>query len=141
MAGWDREVFTKNLIDDMRQHGGNVTTGPMAGRALLVLTTTGARSGQPRMAVLNFSRDGDAYVVAGTANGAPTDPSWIWNLKADPTAEVEAEGSRFAARAALADGSARDDLWDRHVAALPWFADYPQKTGRVIPMVRLTPAL
>jgi deazaflavin-dependent oxidoreductase (nitroreductase family) len=141
MTDWDPEAFTRTMIEDMRANGGEVTKGPMAGEPLLVLTTTGAKSGQARTAIVKFTRDGDAYCVAGSKSGAPTDPSWYANLRANPDVQVEADGRIFNARATVAQGSDRDRLWARHVEALPGFGEYLAKTeGRVIPMIRLTPA-
>jgi deazaflavin-dependent oxidoreductase (nitroreductase family) len=136
---WDPEAFERNMIEDMRAHGGKVTSGPMAGQPLLIMTSKGAKTGEPRTAILTFTRDGDAYVVAGSKGGAPTDPLWLTNLRANPEVEVEAEGRKVRVRASEAKGADRDRLWERHVAALPAFAEYPEKSGRVIPMVRLTP--
>ena len=78
--------------------------------------------------------------VAGTANGSPTDPAWVSNLRATPEVSVEAKGRSFPAKATIVDGDERDRLWDRHVERLPWFGDYPSQIERTIPMVRLTPA-
>jgi deazaflavin-dependent oxidoreductase (nitroreductase family) len=140
MADWDPAAFTKALVADLREHGGKVTSGPMAGRTLLVLTTTGAKTGQPRVAVVTYTRDGDTYTVAASKSGMPTNPSWFANLVANPTVTIEAEGNTTEAKAAVAEGADRDELWDRHVKAHPEFASYPEKTGgRVIPMIRLTP--
>jgi deazaflavin-dependent oxidoreductase (nitroreductase family) len=139
MTDQDPESFENALIADMRAHDGRVTTGPMAGHPLLVMTSKGAKSGESRRAILTFSRDGDAYVVAGSASGSPTDPAWLHNVEADPGVAVEAEGRTFDAIASVAEGADRDRLWDRHVAALPHFAAYPEQSGRTIPMVRLTP--
>ena len=141
MAPFDPTVFENAIIDDMRAHGGAVTSGPLAGHPLLVLTSTGARSGAQRRAILTFSRDGEDYVVAGTASGSPSDPAWVSNLHHTPEVAVEAENRRFTATARVVEGADRDRLWDQHVDALPWFAEYPQKVGgRTIPMVRLTPS-
>lgn len=140
MTDWDPEAFENALIADMRANGGRVTSGPLAGHPLLVMTSTGARTGQTRRAVLTFSRDGGDYVVAGTASGAPTDPDWVANVQANPGVEIEAEDRTFGATASVAEGAERDRLWAQHVEALPWFADYPEAVGRVIPMVRLTPS-
>ena len=138
---FDPKEFEDALIEEMRANDGRVTSGPLAGHPLLVLSTRGAKSGAERRAILTFSRDGDDYVVAGTASGARTDPAWVHNLGEHPEARVEAENRQFDARAAvIASGPERDRLWEQHVARLPWFADYPEQTGRVIPMVRLTPA-
>jgi deazaflavin-dependent oxidoreductase (nitroreductase family) len=135
----DASTFEDQLIADWREHGGTVTSGPLAGHPLLLMTSTGAKTGDVRRAILTFSRDGDAYVVAGTAGGAPTEPAWRHNVAANPDVTIEAEGRTFQARASVADGADRDRLWDQHVTALPHFAAYPEQTGRVIPMVRLTP--
>lgn len=132
-------TFEDQLIADMRAHAGQVTTGPLAGHPLLVMTSTGAKTGNPRRAILTFSRDGSDYVVAGTAGGAPTDPSWLPNVRTDPDVVAEAEGRTFDATASVADDADRDRLWEQHVATLPQFAAYPEQTGRVIPMVRITP--
>jgi deazaflavin-dependent oxidoreductase (nitroreductase family) len=139
MAAWDPEAFENALIDDMRAHGGAVTAGPLAGNPLLVMTSIGATSGQPRRRILTFTRDGQDYVVAGSKNGDPQDPHWLNNVRAHPRVAVEAEGRTFEATASITSGADRDRLWAAHVAALPNFADYPKKAGRVIPMVRLTP--
>jgi deazaflavin-dependent oxidoreductase (nitroreductase family) len=116
-----------------------VTSGPLAGVPLLVLTTTGLRTGEPRTSVLTYSRDGEAYVVAGSKSGAPADPYWFNNLKINPDVKVEVDARAFDAVASVATGKDRDALWDRHVAEHANFAEYPEKAGRVIPMVRLTP--
>jgi len=140
MPDWDPAAFTKAVIADMREHGGKITSGPMAGRTLLVLTTTGAKTGQERVTVVTYTRDADAYVVAASKSGEPTNPAWYANLVANPTVTVETEGKVMEATAEVAEGADRDALWDRHVEAYPGFADYVGKTGgRVIPMIRLTP--
>jgi deazaflavin-dependent oxidoreductase (nitroreductase family) len=136
MTDWDPEAFTRALIADVRENG-RPTSGPMAGRPLMVLTTTGAKTGQPRTVVVTFTRDGDAYVVAGSKSGAPTDPYWFRNLRSNPLVRVEADREAFEARATEVEGADREQLWDRHVAERPEFADYPEKAGRVIPMARL----
>jgi deazaflavin-dependent oxidoreductase (nitroreductase family) len=139
MTDWDPADFENRLIADIRAHGGAVTSGPLAGHPLLVMTSTGAKTGEPRRAILTYSRDGNDYVVAGSASGAPTDPAWLLNVEANPEVTVEVEARQFQARATVADGADRDRLWERHVEALPHFAAYPEQSGRVIPMVRLTP--
>ena len=139
MPDFDPIAFEDALIDDMRAHDGAVTSGPLAGHPLLVLSSIGARSGDPRRAILTFSRDGGDYVVAGTASGAPTDPAWVSNLLHHPEVAIEAENRRFQAIATPVEGAERERLWDQHVERLPWFADYPEQSGRTIPMFRLTP--
>jgi deazaflavin-dependent oxidoreductase (nitroreductase family) len=135
----DRTDWENMLIADMRAHGGAVTSGPLAGHPLLVMENRGARTGQPRRAILTYSRDGGDYVVAGSAGGRPTDPAWIRNVAVNPEVRVETGNEVFDARATPIEGAERDRLWDAHVAALPHFGEYPKKAGRTIPMVRLTP--
>ena len=130
--------WTKNLIADIRANG-RPTSGFFEGQAVMVLTTTGAKSGEPRTAVVTFSRDGDDYVVVGSKSGQPDDPAWFGNLVANPVVTVETDGRTFQATATVAEGTDRDALWDGHVAEHPQFADYPSKTTRIIPIARLTP--
>jgi deazaflavin-dependent oxidoreductase (nitroreductase family) len=136
-VNWDPEAFQRALIEDMRTHGGKVTSGPMAGKHLMILTTKGAKSGKPRTAIVTYSRDGDAYVIAGSKGGAPTDPQWFENIRANPEVTAEAEGKSFRAKCDVAQGADRDRLWERHVARWPEFGEYPKKTDRVIPVARL----
>jgi deazaflavin-dependent oxidoreductase (nitroreductase family) len=139
MADWDPEAFENAMIADMRAHGGAVTTGPLAGHPLLILTSTGAKSGKERRAILTYTRDGDAYVVAGTAGGSPTTPAWVHNVEAAPEVTIEVANQVLHASGSLAEGDDRRRLWDAHVEALPHFAEYPEKAHRDIPMIRLTP--
>lgn len=133
-------TFEDDLIADMRAHGGAVTAGPLRGHPLLIMTSQGARSDEPRQAILTYSRDGDDYVVAGTAGGSSSDPAWVHNVAAHPDVTIEIANQTFEASArSVVDGPERDRLWEQHVTALPHFAAYPEQTGRVIPMVRLTP--
>jgi deazaflavin-dependent oxidoreductase (nitroreductase family) len=136
----DESAFEDALIADMRAHGGAVTSGPLAGHPLLIMTSRGAKSGEPRRALLTLSKDGSDYIVAGTAGGSPKVPAWVRNVQANPEVTIEEGNETFPATATvIVDGPERDRLWDQHVAALPHFAGYPGQTGRVIPMVRITP--
>ena len=132
----DNAEFTKNLIADIRANG-RPSSGYFEGKPVLVLTTTGAKTGEPREAVVTFTRDGDDYVVVGSKSGEPDDPAWFTNLVANPVVTVETDGQTFQARATVAEGADRDVLWDRHVAEHPQFAPYPSKTARIIPIARL----
>ena len=134
-----RMAWEEALIADIREHDGRPTSGPLAGHPLLVMYSTGAKSGERRRAVLTYSRDGDAYIVTGSASGSPRDPAWISNVKAHPNVTVEIGRDSFEATASVVDDHEQERLWDQHVAALPWFADYPEQAGRTIPVVRLTP--
>lgn len=131
-------TFEERIVAEMRANDGQVVSGPLAGHPLLIMTSRGAKTGAARQAILTYHRDGDDYVVAGTASGAPTTPGWVHNVQADPDVEIEVGNARFDATASIVEGSERDRLWDDHVRALPWFADYPSQTGgRLIPMIRL----
>lgn len=131
------DPFTRGLIADLREHDGVVTSGPMAGRQLMILTTTGAKTGKQRTTIVTYTRDGDRYVIAGTKSGAPTHPAWYRNLLVDPNVTVEAGGETFPARATVTEGDERARLWDRHAAERPEFRDYPGMTDRVIPVIVL----
>jgi deazaflavin-dependent oxidoreductase (nitroreductase family) len=133
----DYAAFTQNLIADLRAHGGTVSSGPLAGRTLMLLTTIGAKTGLPRTAIATYSRDGGRYVIAASKSGAPTNPAWYHNLRANPEVSVEAGGETFKATATVTDGAERDRLWDQHAAKWPEFREYPAKTDRVIPMILL----
>ena len=136
---FDKDAFEEQVISDMREHGGVISSGPMAGTRLLVLTTTGAKTGERRRALLFFSKDGADYVIAGTASGSPRDPAWLHNLEAHPTPAVEVDGRQFEGSATIAEGEERDRLWRQHLEAQPQLAAHAEQAGRTIPMVRLTP--
>jgi len=130
-------AMTKALITDFRANGGHVTSGPFVGRPVLLLTTTGAKSGQPRLAPVVYSRDGDTYVIVASKGGAPTHPAWYHNLLANPVVTVEVGGETFEARARVTDGPERDRLFAERAATNPNFAEYQRRTTRVIPVVVL----
>lgn len=133
----DYEAFTRNLKAELRANDGVATSGPMAGRPLMILTTSGAKSGEPREAVITFTREGDKYVIAASKSAAPTNPHWYHNLRANPEATVEAGGETFKARATEVTGAERDRLYDQHAEERPEFRDYPSQTTRVIPVFTL----
>ena len=139
MSDFDPTAFEDAVIADMRAHDGNVTTGPLTGHPLLVMSSSGARTNEPRRALLTFSRDDGDFIVAGTASGSPTDPAWVSNVREHPEVAIEAENRTFTATARIVEGEERDRLWAQHVQRLPWFADYPEQSGRTIPVIRLTP--
>ena len=132
----DYNAFTRQLMEDIREHG-RPSSGPMAGRPLMILTSTGAKSGEKRSAVITYTRDGDRYVIAASKGGAPTNPSWYYNLLADPHVTVEADKQTFEATATITEGDERQRLWDQHAAERTEFQDYPNKTSRLIPVIVL----
>jgi deazaflavin-dependent oxidoreductase (nitroreductase family) len=127
--------FETALIGDLRAHGGKVTSGPFLGRPMLILTTTGAKSGKRRETPLLYSRDGDAWVIVASNDGAPQNPAWYLNLLASPRVTIEVDGRTLDGVAYTADETARQRLYDRHAAAHPSFLDYPAMTSRLIPVV------
>ena len=129
--------FSNNLIADLRANGGKATSGPFVGRDLLILTTTGAKSGEKRENPLAFSRDGERYVIVGSKSGAPTHPAWYHNLRAHPIVTVEAGGEEFKARAEVIDGDDHERLYQNHAAMMPVFHEYRKKTSRKIPVIIL----
>jgi deazaflavin-dependent oxidoreductase (nitroreductase family) len=133
----DIKSFNDQLIAEFRENDGKVT-GDFQGAPLLLLTTTGAKSGKERVAPLAYGRDGDQIVVIASKAGAPTHPDWYHNLLANPTVKVELPGETFEARAEVASPEARDRLYAARVRIMPGFAEYQEKTDRVIPVVLLT---
>jgi deazaflavin-dependent oxidoreductase (nitroreductase family) len=127
------------MMADMRAHAGKVTEGQLAGYPHLIITTTGRRTGQPRTTVVAYSRDGSRYVIAATAGGAPKNPAWYHNLVAHPKVTIEVDGKIVEATTRQTEGEERERLWANHVATLPYFADYPTRTSRVIPVITLEP--
>ncbi len=128
--------FNQNLINEFRANNG-IVTGTFAGRPLLLLTTTGAKSGQQRTTPLVYTKDGDNLVIIASKGGAPTNPAWYHNLLANPIATVELPGETFQARARVAEGEERDRLYNAQAALMPAFAEYQQKTTRQIPVIVL----
>ena len=126
--------YNQIVIQQFRANGGKVN-GP---NQLILLTTTGAKSGQPRTTPVAYSTDGDRLVIVASKGGAPTNPDWYYNLLANPVVTVETGTETFQARASVVDEPERTRLYDQHAALMPGFAEYPKKTTRQIPVVILT---
>jgi deazaflavin-dependent oxidoreductase (nitroreductase family) len=105
----------------------------------LVLATTGRKTGEARRTVLIYGTSGDEFVVVASKGGADDHPAWFKNLEADPSVGVQVGTRRFTARARLASPAEREQLWPTMVGIFPLYAEYAQKTERVIPIVLLTP--
>jgi deazaflavin-dependent oxidoreductase (nitroreductase family) len=132
----DPNDFNQQLIEEYRANQGKVT-GIFAGRPLMLLTTTGAKSGQPRTAPLVDTTDGDNLVVIASKGGAPSNPDWYHNVRANPLVTVELGADRFQARARITEGEERERLYAAQAALMPAFTDYQTKTTREIPVVVL----
>lgn len=130
--------FNTQIIEEFRANGGKVG-GQFAGAPLLLLHTTGARSGQERTNPVMYQHLGGPVAVFASKAGAPTNPDWYHNLLANPevTAEIGSETRRFRARTAIGDERAR--IWDQQKKDYPGFADYEANTDREIPVVILDP--
>jgi deazaflavin-dependent oxidoreductase (nitroreductase family) len=129
--------FNRNLIKDLRAHGGKATGGPFKGRDVLILTTKGARSGEERENPLVYTRDNEHHVIVASKGGAPTHPSWYHNLQTHPIVTVEVGEEKFKARAKVVDGEHYERLYKQHADRNPAFWEYRQKTSRKIPVVVL----
>jgi deazaflavin-dependent oxidoreductase (nitroreductase family) len=130
-------AFNRSVIDEFRSNGG-VLGGQLAGRSMLLLTTTGRRSRQARTTPLAYVADGENLVVFASNLGAPRDPDWFGNLVARPDVTVEVGTERFAAHAAPAVGAERERLYELFVARNPGTDEHQAKAGRPIPMVVLS---
>jgi deazaflavin-dependent oxidoreductase (nitroreductase family) len=128
--------FNQNVIEEFRANGGKVG-GPFAGSPMLLLTTTGAKSGRPRTTPLVYTNDGDRIVIIASKGGAPTSPDWYHNLRANPVATVEMGTEKFQVRASQVEGAERQRLYDAQAALMPGFAEYQKKTTRQIPVLVL----
>jgi F420H(2)-dependent quinone reductase len=121
-----------------RISGGRIV-GAVGPAGILLLTTTGRRTGRPRTAPLLFVREGDALVVVGSQGGHDTHPAWCLNLQTNPTAIVQVGRQRFSVDAAELEGEARERCWERLVAAYGGYAEYRNRTDRRFPIIALTP--
>jgi deazaflavin-dependent oxidoreductase (nitroreductase family) len=126
----DMKAFNARLIAEFRSNHGQFS-GDMAGRSILILTTIGARSGEPRSIVIGYGRHGDRLVVLASDNGAPKAPAWYHNLLAHPTATIELGPERFEVRATTAGPDEREEL----AKAVPYLGQQQSLTKREIPIV------
>jgi deazaflavin-dependent oxidoreductase (nitroreductase family) len=132
----DVNDFNAQVIAEFRANDGRVG-GPFAGATVLVLTTTGAKSGLERVNPVVARVDGDRIYVFASKAGAPTNPDWFHNLVAHPEVTVELGTERFAARAVVVDRVERDRIYAAQAEEFPNFAEYQESTDRVIPVVLL----
>ena len=130
-------ALNQEQIDQFRANQGTMVEGLFKGAPVLLLTTTGARSGKARVTPLTYTRDGNRYVVLASKLGAPEHPAWYHNLVANQMVAVEVGPERFQARASVVEGSERDRLFDAHATIMPNFAEYQSNTTRIIPVVVL----
>lgn len=129
--------FNQQVIEDFRANDGAVG-GFFAGKPVLILHNTGAKTGKQRLNPLVYATQDDRYVVAATKGGASTHPDWFFNVRANPDVTVEVGTETFPAKATIVDeGPYRDELYAKLVAIMGQFAEYETKTDRRIPVVVL----
>ena len=133
----DQKEYNRQLIEDFRANRHN-PDGPFKSRPLLLLTTTGARSGQPHTAPMMYIPDGDRLLVIASNVGAPVHPDWYHNLVAHPEVTVEVGAETYDAIAVVTEGEERQRLWTRIVESRPFFAEHQAKTTRQIPVIALS---
>ncbi|MEX0749260.1 MAG: nitroreductase family deazaflavin-dependent oxidoreductase [Dehalococcoidia bacterium] len=131
------EDFNKQIMAEFHANQGKVG-GPFAGADILILTSTGARTGQTRWNPLVYTRDGDRFVIVASKGGAPASPDWYHNLVANPSAVIEVGTDVISVEASIARGAERDRLYAGHAAKMPQFLEYAKKTNRTIPVIVLT---
>ncbi len=130
--------YNEQIIDEFRANEGRVG-GNFEGAPLLLLHSTGAKSGAERVNPMMYLADGDRYVVFASKGGAPTNPAWYHNLKANPRATIEVGTQTLQVQAIELEGEERNLIYDRQAELYPGFATYQQNTDRVIPVIALTP--
>lgn len=132
----DRKAFNAALIEEFRAHNGKVG-GPFEGRPVVLITTTGAKSGRKLTLPLVYLQEGDKRYIFASKAGAPTNPDWYHNLVANPGVTVEIGGETYDAQAKVITGAERDRIYAEQVKVMPGFGDYQAKTTRVIPVIEL----
>jgi deazaflavin-dependent oxidoreductase (nitroreductase family) len=125
------------VIKEFRENKGKVG-GFFATMPLVLLNTIGAKSGLPRTNPTAYLADDERLIVIASKGGAPTNPDWYYNIVANPEITVEVGTEKYQALAKVADEPDRTELFDKMAAVNPGFAEYKEKTSRVIPVVTLT---
>jgi deazaflavin-dependent oxidoreductase (nitroreductase family) len=131
-------AFNESIVDEFRANDGKVS-GQFENADLLLLTTTGAKSGKERVSPLAYFRVDGKLIVIGSFAGAPVNPAWVHNLRANPQAHVEVGTDAFDVTARELPASEREELFPKVTAVAPGFAEYQAKTSRVIPLFELQP--
>lgn len=135
----DMNDFNAQIIAEFRANHG-VVGGPFEGAPLLLLHSTGAKSGQERVSPVMFLADGERWLVFASKAGAPDNPDWYHNLLANPEASIEVGDDTVAVVATELTGDERTEKYAKQAALFPGFAEYQAKTTRVIPVVALARA-
>lgn len=128
--------YNLQVIKEFRENGGKIG-GQLEGTPVLLLTTTGAKSGQRRTAPMMYMPDGDRLIVYASMMGAPTNPAWYHNLVAHPRVTVEVGTETFDGTAIVTTDEERQRLWARALELYPFLDDHQAKTARQIPVIAL----
>ena len=134
----EADDWNSKIIAEFRANGGKVG-GPFEGSPVLLLHTTGAKTGQPRVCPVMYQDIGDGVAVFASKGGAPTNPAWYHNLLAHPRTSAEIGTGTVQVVAREAEGAERDRIWEAQKRDYPGFADYERKTTRQIPVIILEP--
>lgn len=138
MAERDFTEINRHVTAEFHANAGKLG-GRFAGMEVLILTTTGAKSGQTRWNPLAYTRDGSRYVIVAAKGGAPGHPDWYYNLLRYPSVSIEVGSENVMVEATVAEGAERDRLYAQHAACMPQFRAYAANAPRQIPVVVLTP--
>jgi deazaflavin-dependent oxidoreductase (nitroreductase family) len=130
------KTFNDDVVEEFRANDGKVG-GPFEGADIVLLTTTGAKSGKPRLSPLAYFTIDGRILILGSFGGAPKDPAWVHNLRASATARVEIGAESYDVIARELPPAEREDILPKVIAAAPVFAEYQAKTTRVIPLFDL----
>jgi deazaflavin-dependent oxidoreductase (nitroreductase family) len=134
----ERKNWNDGVIEEFRANQGKVGGG-FENVPILLLHHKGAKTGTVRVNPLAYQADGGRFAVFASKGGAPTNPDWYHNLKANPDATIEVGNQSIPVRARVADPEERERIWNRQKELMPGFADYEQKTTRKIPVILLEP--
>ena len=134
----DFEEINRRVTAEFHANGGRIG-GALEGTDILILTTTGAKSGQTRWNPLAYTRDGNRYIIVASKGGAEGNPDWYYNLLRYPSVSIEVGTENVLVDASVASGAERDRLFAQHAERMPRFRDYERSTTRKIPVVILTP--
>jgi deazaflavin-dependent oxidoreductase (nitroreductase family) len=129
--------WNDTILADFRAHAGQITEGRLKGASLLLMTTTGAKTGRSRTAFLGYHLDGGRYIVVGSNQGRDGHPAWLANVRKNPIVIVELGTETFQARATITAGAERRRLLDDRIAAIPQFGVYEKMTRRELPVIAL----
>jgi deazaflavin-dependent oxidoreductase (nitroreductase family) len=126
--------YNEPVFEEARRNNGKSRRGEV-----ILLHTIGAKSGREHLVPLNYSRHGDGYIVVASVGGAPRNPAWYHNLVAHPDIDVEVGSETIPMRARVTSGAEREELFAIQVARHSFYAGFPKKTTRLIPVILLEP--